>query len=65
MSGLSGEYQGTTKWILDIGEISVGEHTFNAIETDPLGSPRVGETVQTIAPGEQWVSIRVDEMIVK
>jgi len=62
---LDNVYKGTTKWVLDIGEVSVGEHTFKAIETDPLGSPRVGETVQTIAPGEQWVSIRVDEMIVK
>ena len=58
-------YKGTTKFSLDIGEISVGEHTFKAIETDPVGSPRIGETIQTIVPGDQWVSIRVDEMIVK
>jgi len=58
-------YKGTTKFSLDIGEVSVGEHTFKAIETDPTGSPQVGETVQTIAPGEQWVAIRVDEIIVK
>ena len=62
---LDNEYQGTTKWILDLGEVSVGEHTFKAIETDPVGSPRIGETVQTIVPGEQWVAINVDEMIVK
>jgi len=58
-------YQGTTKFILDIGDISVGEHTFKAIETNPSGSPRVGEKVQTIVPGSQWVGIYVDEMIVK
>jgi len=62
---LDGIYKDTTKWILDLGEVSVGEHTFKAIETNPLGSPRVGETIQTIAPGNQWVNIRVDEMIVK
>ena len=62
---LDGVYQGTTKFSLDIGEVPVGEHTFKAIETSPTGSPRVGETIQTIAPGDQWVAINVDEMIVK
>ena len=62
---VDGVYKGTTKFSLDIGEVSVGEHTFKAIETNPLGSPRVGETVQTIAPGNQWVGIYVDEIILK
>jgi len=58
-------YKGTTKFSLNIGEVSVCEHTFKAIETNPSGSPRIGVTVQTIAAGQDWFAIRVDEMIVK
>jgi hypothetical protein len=62
---LDGVYKGKTKWILDLGDVSVGTHTFKAVETNPVGLPKWGETIQKINPGEQYVNITIKEMIVK
>jgi len=62
---LDNVYKGTTKWILDLGDVSVGTHTFKAVESNPVGLPKWGETVQKINPGEQYVNITIKETIIK